>query len=161
MRWITVESIAVGCLGLAGVLVVLWFASLQTSIGIFSLGWDTSMRIARGVIEVRHTYAYNIAPPVPETQWHTSATARGGIAVPPMGDVPMISFSSGHVVGYGSTEHGPITPANYWLLRIPLWLLIIPPGVLGWWLILKWRQKRHGARRGFEVQPLQQSPQSL
>jgi hypothetical protein len=101
-------------------------------------------------------YEYDIAPPVPESQWHTTAVARGWV-VPAerRSAVPKFAFSSGHVSGISGTPNsgrgGAVSPARYWLLHVPLWATMLPGMVAGAWLALRWRRARLERPRGFLV----------
>jgi hypothetical protein len=147
-------------LALAAVSVVLWVASVAgSSIGLFSLGSDTSVRFERGRAEFRHVYDHDFAPPVPAPQWHTAALSRGWV-VPTGGPstVPNFAFSSGHVIGITGTPNSglaaTVSPARYWLLYVPLWATMLPGIVAATWIVVRWerhRQERAARRRGFEV----------
>ena len=136
----------------------LWLVSYAVSVGRFSLGSGTSLRFANGVAEVSHYYAYDIAPPVPRQQWHDTAVARGWtIPTSPGGRFrpPTFHFSTGHVAGVAGPP-GPggvslVSPANYWLLRVPLWALMIPGLIAGALRLARRYAPRHDRRQGFEV----------
>ena len=108
----------------------LWVASRNDSIGLFSLSKDTSLRFTRGVMEFRHIYAQSSEAPIPREQFHETAIERKWF-VPAEPTMPGFGFSSGHFLGLGGTATdgtllATITPAEYGLLRVPLWILLIP-----------------------------------
>jgi hypothetical protein len=134
LKWLA-RSVVVFALALAAASAVLWVASVAGgSIGLFSLGSDTSVRFERGTAQFRHVYEYDFAPPVPADQWHTVARSRGWVV--PVGGTsvgPNFAFSSGHVLGITGTPNSgraaTVSPARYWLLHVPLWATMLP-GVL-------------------------------
>jgi hypothetical protein len=151
-RGVVVASVAV-----AGLSAALWAGSgVFGSIGIFSLGQGTSLHFSRGTADVRHFYAYNIAAPIPKDQWHTTALSRGWVNPPgqPPWTLPMFEFSSGNVAGIGmSSSGGSISPASYWLLRVPLWATMLPGVLAATWIAVNWDPGREQRRRGFAVAP--------
>ena len=145
-------------IALAVLCACLWAASALSSVGMFSLGNGTSLRFTRGVAEVRHFYAYDVAPPVPQRLWHDFAVARGwtapqfpGVRLTP----PWFHFSTGHVAGVTGTpssrQSATVSPANYWLMRVPLWVFILPGFVIGTLRFVAWRDSRQDRSQGFEV----------
>ncbi len=116
------RSVVVAILMISMLAGVLWIMSCLTrSVGIFSLGNDTSLRFTRGMAEVHHFYEYGIGPAVPEAQWHTTAVGRGWAVPPP----PMrwgltgVHFTSGLVSGMsGPDVPSMVSPARYWLLHV-------------------------------------------
>lgn len=108
---------------LAVVSLGLWIASIGDSIGLFGLGRDLSLRFTNGVIEFRHIDAHRIENPILSERWHETASRRGWVR-PMKPDWPVLDYSSGHVLGI--CVNGLVCPAEYSLLRIPLWLLLIP-----------------------------------
>ena len=138
----------------------LWFASVAHGpVGLFSLGGETSVTFERGTAEFRHVYEYDVAPSVPSAEWHTVAMSRGWtLPVDSPSVVPRFAYSSGHVIGMGGspTSGGgaTVSPARYWLLRVPLWATMLPSLLATTWLVVRWerrRQERAARRRGFEV----------
>jgi hypothetical protein len=137
-----------------------WVASVRGgSIGLFSLGSDTSVWFERGTAEFRHVYEYDFAPPVPADQWHAVARSRGWVV--PVGGtsvVPTFAFSTGHVTGITGTPNSgraaTVSPARYWLLHVPLWATMLPGALAAAWVARRWehrRRERQARRRGFEV----------
>jgi hypothetical protein len=115
---------------LAALSLGLWLASSNDSIGLFSLSKDTSLRFTHGVMEFRHIYSPSIDAPIPREQFHETAMRREWF-IPPEPTLPGFGFSVGHVLGLGGTGTdghllATITPAEYGLLRVPLWVLLIP-----------------------------------
>lgn len=147
------EIALIGCVILTGLFVVLWGVTMFTSIGIFSLGGGRSLRMVNGAFWINHTYAFDIAPAVSQAQWHQAPLWKGGPPAPQPRGFPIPWYSSGHIMGYsGPDDDSPVRPANYSILIIPFWVVIIPLGVLGWCLLLRWRKSREMALRGFPVQ---------
>ena len=147
-RWLAFASLALAVLSAA-----LWAASgVFGSVGIYSIGDGTSLRFARGSIQVHHFYDCDIAPPVPQDRWHTTAISRGWV-VPvdgPRWTLPMFAFSGGNVSGIAARD-GLVSPARYWLLRVPLWALMLPGFFAAAWLAVTWDPARQDRRRGFDV----------
>jgi hypothetical protein len=143
---------------LTGLCALLWLGSTFRSIGIFGLGPDHSLRFRAGSAHVEGYYAYNIAPGIPEAQWHTTAMRRGWTTTTrPPWSIPMFHYSTGHVAGIGiMTTPGSnmIYPANYWTLDVPLWALMIPGMIVGPWLAARWQRSDPTRQpRGFEIEP--------
>ena len=115
-----------------------WASSHLTSIGLFALPSDTSLRIHRGLMLWEHTYALGAtisreefeAPPWPPER-----------IVPRPEPLLGFAFSSGHVKGYCSTLAPESVPlATYWLLATPVWLLLLV--VVGWpCCVFVWRRE--------------------
>lgn len=108
----------------------LWLASTNDSIGLFRLSNDSSLRFTRGVMEFRQIDAKTIEAPIPREQFHEAAIARQWLA-PPEPAFPGFGFSSGHVLGMGGTGAegdllATIAPVEYSLLRVPLWIFLLP-----------------------------------
>ncbi len=136
---------------------LLWIGSTFRSIGIFSLGDGLSLRFTGGRAHFERYYAYNIAAPVPEQQWFNVATSRGWTTTArPLWSFPMFHYSSGHVAGIMSTPgSNMIYPANYWMLDVPLWAVMIPGMIVGPWLAVRWRRSDPTRPpRGFEIEPV-------
>jgi hypothetical protein len=159
LKWL-VRSIVIFALALAAASAVLWAASVVGgSVGLFSLGSDTSVQFVRGTAELRHVYEYDFAPPVPAPQWHSAALSRGWVV--PTGAasaVPNFAFSTGHVIGITATPNSglaaTVSPARYWLLHVPLWATMLPGALAAAWVARRWehrRRERQARRRGFEV----------
>ena len=143
----------------------LWLSSCARSVGSFGLGGDTSLRFTNGVAEVRHFYAYDVAPPVPGAQWHDVAVARGWTTPRfPGGRLapPAFHFSDGHVAGVTGTPNSgrsaTVSPANYWLMRVPLWPFMVPGLLVGVWRLVTRHDARGDGRPGFQVLPASTSP---
>jgi hypothetical protein len=154
----TAVMVAVSCAGL-------WGLSCVTSVGMFTLGNGTSLRFTNGVAEVRHFYAYDVAPPVPRALWHDFAVAHGWTTPNTPGGrfaPPAFRFSAGHVAGVTGTPSSgrgaTVSPANYWLMRVPLWPLIVPGLLVGAWRLAAWHHARRRSPRGFEVRPAPAPP---
>ena len=138
----------------------LWALSGVTSVGMFTLCGGTSLRFTNGVAEVSHFYAYDVAPPVPRALWHDFAVARGWMTPNIPGGrfaPPAFHFSSGHVAGVTGTPNSgrgaTVSPATYWLMRVPLWPLVLPGLGVGTWRLAAWHSARGRSPRGFEVRP--------
>lgn len=154
------HCVVIGALALAAASAVLWATSgLAGSVGLFSLGSDTSVCFVHGTAEFRHVYEHGFAAPVPSAQWHTVALGRGWVT--PAGGtpaVPRFGFSAGHVLGITGTPNsgrgGVVYPARYWLLHVPLWATMLPGALAAAWLVVRWERRmreRAARRRGFEV----------
>lgn len=140
-----VTPLLVWCIVLSVAVFAVWVWSHFVSIGLLSFGDDTSVKIWKGVAEVRQIYAYNIDAPIPEAEWHDQAIARGW-TVPPPPKYPVFEYSSGRVIGQSGERYPPgtIVPAEYRLLRIPLW--VIPAVLLLPWLVVRaWQSVRAGS----------------
>jgi hypothetical protein len=128
-----------GCLFLSAIISLVWSWSWCASIGMIQVAANTSLKIHRGVAEFRHIDAYNIADPIPHGKWHKRAIAEGWVAPPPPKGLAFERYT-GRVLGISrSTSPRAIVPAEYSLIRIPLWiipaLLLLP-----WSAGLAWRR---------------------
>lgn len=133
-----------------------WTPSFFTrSIGIFSLGQGTSIRISGGVAELDHVYEYDAAPPVRESTWHTTAMARGWRvpSYPMVPFVPWFSFSRGvkGIAQIQSDGEPLVSPARYWLLRVPLWFTMLPGVAFAIAWTVACSRRRSPEPRGFAV----------
>ena len=160
IRRCLVPGCAIAFLFLASVFALLAVASMRMRIGSFPLGAGTYSRISGGRIEVWRTYAQNIAPGVPEAQWHAFAVSRGWVL--PRSDSSFWRFEYYGRLVCGEMEHDgtTVSPANYWLAQIPIWpaiLLALIPGAL---FIRKWNHRRHRSQRGFAIEPIAHLPQT-
>ena len=108
--------LTLGCL-------LVWVWSYFSSVGLFSLPFDTDARIRLGSVEWRHTYALKV--PIPARDWP-------GDPIPPRRIVPKVKtfagfgFSAGHEHGYvypWSSES--VQPAEYWILLTPMWCFLV------------------------------------
>ncbi len=164
LRRVAARSFVIGALVLSGVSAGLWIANVVLGPIMISLGTDTNVRFWHGEAQFRHYYEYDVAPPIPNDQWHATAVSRGWVIPPERHParpvlVPNFAFSSGHVGGmsFGGLT---VTPARYWLLHVPLWATILPGLVTGAWLAARWRERRAARRRGFGVITTDASPSS-
>jgi hypothetical protein len=139
---------------LATFLIVLALVSMLVPVGIFSLSPATSLDIRRGVLEIRHFYAFHFAPPVPEADSHDIFVARGWTAPPPSRPFTGFSFQNELVAGETFGRGNPVWPNKYWLFRLPLWPFPILPALLAILLLRRWNRQRQRARQGFEVLPV-------
>jgi hypothetical protein len=132
--------------GLGALALGLWVATLDDSIGLFSLSRNTSLRFTRGVMEFRLIDAHSFEPPLSREEFHETAQRREWF-VPKEPAFPLFAFSSGHGIGIGVGPAGAdgdaptIAPARYSLLRVPLWVLLIPMAVWCGSIL-----KRHGVK---------------
>jgi hypothetical protein len=105
--------------------------------------------------EIRHVYAYRVAPAVPITQWDAAVTSLGQPeSARPEGWARLgATFERGHLRGYFEKRlPATIVPARYWLLRLPLWPLALPGVTVTPLVIFRWiRRRRDGRRRGFAI----------
>jgi hypothetical protein len=145
------QVLAVGSVGLAVAVAGLWMLSMFTSVGLFSLGRGTSVRFFRGVAVIQHFHTYNIAPRVPISQAHTTAVARGWLAPPWPGLIPIFRYRDGFVSGMVGPDDNNVSWATSWILWLPLWPLMIPGLGIGVWLLTKWNRKRREVMRGFPI----------
>ena len=155
LRRVAGITAAGGCLFVSGISAALWLWTTQlSSVGLFALGDDTSLNLVNGVAEFDHRYDYGFAPPVPDAQWHNFAVSRGW-TVPPRPqrwEMAWPSLSSDHVTGMSSSEvRASVTPTRYWLLRIPLWPLVVPGIVVSGLLAARHRRRRNAGQRGFSI----------
>jgi hypothetical protein len=148
------RSLLAAWLAVSSAAAVLWFVSIFFgSVGIFSLGHDTSLNFADGTAEVSRLYAFDVAPAVPEAQWHATAVSRGWTA-PPRARAwdPSSWFGWWDNLVSGMNYDGrTIRPARYWMLRLPLLPLALPGIVAGAIALARCGRGRESRRRGFAI----------
>jgi hypothetical protein len=140
--------------GIALLAEAFWLLSAHGAIWRWEISSTSSADISRGVIEIRHIYALDIASPVPVNAWQTVQTKNAWLPPPFQKGWPWLTYSSGHVTGMQDADPylSLIHPANYWLLRIPLWFLMIPCVLWLPFRIQRWHRYivHPGGGRGFE-----------
>jgi hypothetical protein len=155
-RRILYEWALVACLVPCVIAAVLAVVTLKSgTVGTFRLGAATDLRFAGAMAEIRHVYAYRVAPAVPITQWDAAVKSLGQpeSARPEGWAMLGATFERGHVRGYIENRFpATIVPARYWLLRMPLWPLALPGVTVTPLAIIRWiRRRRDARRRGFAV----------
>jgi hypothetical protein len=131
---------------------VLVLATVGVSIwsGFQKLGWftlwqGTELRIRNGVAEFRHIHA--LRESVTEEQFR--ADPANHTVIPPAPVPWEFSFIPDQHRGLGGGT-GMVSPADFWSLRFPLWML---PAtfLLLWWLVVGFRRLRSSPRATAEA----------
>lgn len=132
------------------------------TVGMFRLGAATDLRFAGTMAEIRHVYEFQVVPAVPVDKWNATMQTLGQPESPqPEGWARLgATFERRHVRGYIEQRFpATISPARYWLLRLPLWPLALPGVIVTPLAVLRWiRRRRDARRRGFAVSLAAQLP---
>lgn len=135
-RMRTLLAIAPGLLAISLLFVGVW--SCFDRIGIISLSANTSLKLDKGVMSVRHIYSKESR--LTATEWPGKPIPQRRIN-PQQPAFPWISYSSGHQLGL-IQQSGSIIPANYSLLYFPVWLPAILLASPIFILLIRCRQER-------------------
>ncbi len=158
LRRLLYEWALVACLTPCVIAAVLAALTIRAgTIGTFRLGSATDLRFAGTMAEIRHVYEFRVAPAVPSHKWDATRQALGQAESPvPDGWARLgATFERRLMRGYFEQRlPATISPARYWLLRLPLWPLALPGVIVTPLTVLRWiRRRRDARRRGFTVTP--------